>query len=56
MAKSTKLIEITGEVQHETNHAWLFYNGKTKAWIPKSIGDWYEDDEDLTELECNCTD
>jgi hypothetical protein len=31
------LTEIAAELQHETDLAFLLFDGDTKAWVPKSM-------------------
>lgn len=31
-----RLVEIVGEIEHETERAWLVSNGDFKEWLPKS--------------------
>ncbi len=31
-----KLIDITATVRHETDSAWLLWDGQREAWVPKS--------------------
>lgn len=40
--------EIEGELTqpYESDKAYFFYDGKTKAWVPKSQVDWYPDRPD----------
>lgn len=35
----SKLCDITVELLHETNAAWLVDDGDKKVWIPKAIGE-----------------
>lgn len=30
------LVEIAGEIRHETERAWLFFDGCELFWLPKS--------------------
>lgn len=43
MPRDHSLIEIEGELikPFETEKAWYFYDGKTKAWLPKSLVEWH---------------
>lgn len=38
-----RLIEIEGELvaPYDTDKAYHFYDGRTKAWLPKSQVEWY---------------
>lgn len=48
---STKMVEIEGEVVHQTDDAYLFYDGKTKDWIPKSkVDDECEEEGVITSI------
>ena len=40
-----ELIDIAGEVRHETEAAYRFYDGARTVWLPKSQVEWYEDDK-----------
>jgi hypothetical protein len=35
----TELTEITVELLHETERAWLVNDGAKEIWIPKSMGE-----------------
>jgi hypothetical protein len=37
---NSDLVDISGEVRHETEKAYLFYDGKDQAWMPKSLCQW----------------
>lgn len=39
------LIDIAAEVVHETDNAWLLYDGSVEEWVPKSVA---QDNEDGT--------
>jgi len=41
-------VEIFGEVETETDSAWLFSDGATTAWLPKSQCGWDEDQQIMT--------
>lgn len=32
----SKLVDLEVELRHETDKAWLIYDGKIEQWIPKS--------------------
>ncbi len=32
-----ELIDIAAQVRHETEKAFLIYDGKTETWVPKSM-------------------
>ena len=36
-------IEINGEIKHETDAAYLFYDGAREVWLPKSKCEWNQD-------------
>jgi hypothetical protein len=38
-----RIIEIEGELMkpYETQFAFHFYDGRTKAWLPKKLVDWH---------------
>ena len=40
-----ELIDIAGEIKHETDAAYRFYDGARTVWLPKSQVEWYEDDK-----------
>jgi len=42
MTKSS-LVDISGEIQGETEKAYRFYDGKLIVWLPKSQCQWDED-------------
>jgi hypothetical protein len=37
------LVEIGCEIRHETDKAFLIFDGDKEVWIPKSIGEWDQD-------------
>ena len=37
MSGESDLVEIAGEVRHETEKAVLFYDGAVERWLPKSL-------------------
>lgn len=44
--RRTEEVEIAVEIRHETERAFLVFDGKTEAWIPKSaISDQSERDD-----------
>lgn len=45
MGRRDDLIDISAEIVHETDKAWLLSDGTRKAWVPKSMA---EDNEDGT--------
>ena len=40
-----KLVDIAGQILHETEKAWLVDTGDAKVWFPKSL---VEDNDDGT--------
>ena len=38
-------VAVNGEIIHETDQAWLFSDGGTEVWLPKSQCKWAEDDK-----------
>lgn len=46
----TKLVDIQGELvaPYETEHAWHFYDGSRKVWLPKSQVEWHPDSPKLS--------
>jgi hypothetical protein len=40
MSKNHDIIEIAGELRHETEKAYLLFDGDKEVWIPKSHGEW----------------
>lgn len=36
MSTSSKLIEIAAELKHETERAYLLYDGTCEVWVPKT--------------------
>jgi hypothetical protein len=37
------LVDISCEIRHETEKAYLIFDGDKEAWIPKSVGEWDQD-------------
>jgi hypothetical protein len=35
--RNTELVDIEAELRHETDKALLLFDGKRKAWVPKSL-------------------
>ena len=46
--KRHEITEIAGEVHHETEKAYLFYDGINKVWLPKSQCQWDEDEQTMS--------
>lgn len=40
-----ELVDIAAEIRHETDKAWLLFDGIREAWVPKSQA---QDNEDGT--------
>jgi hypothetical protein len=40
--KYNDIIEIAGELRHETDKAYLLFDGDKEVWIAKSLGEWDE--------------
>jgi hypothetical protein len=34
------LVDIAGQLRHETEKAYLFYDGARAVWLPKSQCEW----------------
>lgn len=43
-----RLEDIAGTIRHETPGAYLFYDGKTTEWLPKSQVEWDEHEGVMT--------
>jgi len=37
---NSDVVDIAGELRHETERAFLFYDGKETVWLPKSLCEW----------------
>lgn len=46
-ADRNALVDISGEIKHETEKAYRFFDGKTTVWIPKSQCEWDEPSKTL---------
>lgn len=44
-SRDLETTEISGELHHETEKAYLFYDGKTEDWVPKSQASWDSTDQ-----------
>ena len=42
MTKNHDIIEIAGELRHETDKAYLLFDGDKEVWIAKGLGEWDE--------------
>ena len=40
--KNHDIIEIAGELRHETDKAYLLFDGDKKVWLPKAQCEWDE--------------
>lgn len=43
------MVEVYGDLMDETEKAWKFApdgDEKNPVWVPKSISEWYPDEED----------
>ena len=40
MKKNHDIIDIAGELRHETDKAFLLFDGDKEVWVPKSHGEW----------------
>ena len=38
--KEYDIIEIAGELRHETEKAYLLFDGDKEVWLPKSSCEW----------------
>jgi hypothetical protein len=47
MNRNHSIIEIAGELLHDTEKAYLFFDSSNEVWIPKSIGEWSEEDSTM---------
>lgn len=41
------LVDISGEIQSETDRAYRFYDGLRIVWLPKSQCEWDESDKTM---------
>lgn len=41
------LVDISGEIQIETDKAYRFYDGTRSVWLPKSQCEWDPDDKTM---------
>jgi hypothetical protein len=42
MTKNHDIIKIAVELRHETDKAYLLFDGDKEVWIAKSLGEWDE--------------
>jgi hypothetical protein len=47
MARSD-LVDVSGEVQGETEKAFRFFDGDQHVWLPKSLCEWDPNDKTMT--------
>ena len=40
MKKNNDIIEIAGELRHETEKAYLLFDGDKEVWVPKAQCEW----------------
>jgi hypothetical protein len=45
--KNHDLIEIAGELRHETEKAYLFFDGDKEVWLAKALCEWSADDKTM---------
>jgi hypothetical protein len=43
-----ELVDIEGELLHQTDDAYLFFDGDKEVWLPKSLADWDPDNQTMT--------
>lgn len=46
-AHKSDLVDIAGEIQHQTERAYLFFDGVQKVWLPKSQCEWDENERTM---------
>jgi hypothetical protein len=44
MKKNHNIIEIAGELRHEMEKAYLFFDGSKEVWIAKALCEWSEEE------------
>jgi hypothetical protein len=37
MSENTQLIDIAAEIRHETDKAYLLFDGTREKWVPKAL-------------------
>lgn len=47
-ARRSDLVDLAGQLEHETALAYLFSDGTQKAWLPKSIVEYDQDSGTFT--------
>jgi hypothetical protein len=45
---NSRLIDLYGRVEVETEKAFLFFDGTKKVWLPKSQCEWDVDSKEMT--------
>lgn len=45
---ANKLVDISGDILHETEKAYLFFDGGRQVWLAKSQCQWDEDAKEMT--------
>lgn len=43
--RKSDLVDVAGEIRHETERAYLFYDGAREVWLPKSQVEWDSKDK-----------
>lgn len=47
MRKNHEIIEIAGQLRHETERAYLLFDGDKEVWLPKSSCEWDASDNTM---------
>lgn len=42
--RSSRLVDVAGQVKHRTKAGVLFYDGSVEVWLPRSLVEWHEED------------
>ena len=45
--KNHSIIEIAGELRHETEKAYLLFDGSKEVWLAKALCDWDADSKTM---------
>jgi hypothetical protein len=45
MPRKSELVEISGEIQGETEKAYRFFDGARTVWLPKSQCEWDQENK-----------
>lgn len=48
MSRRNELVDISGEIQFETEKAYRFFDGDKTVWLPKSQCEWDPSDKTMT--------